>query len=137
MIRRHTAVTIATALAILLAPPTPTLAQPDEKCVGERDERELDAIAIRVVAVKREAFLSDVRTYAAGRSLGVGSATDKKGWIVLLLETRPYGVTIEVEATDPDNFRAVVRTCNATQDWRPIWAAFKSFIDANRNQWSN
>jgi hypothetical protein len=45
-------------------------------------------------------------------------------------------VTIEVESADINNFRAVVRTCNATQDWRPYWTAFKQFIDANRTQWS-
>ncbi|MDZ4866737.1 MAG: hypothetical protein SGI91_05400 [Alphaproteobacteria bacterium] len=133
--RGSIAALIALAMLAPLAPPA--FAQPDEKCRGPKDETELDTTAIRVVASKREDFLAAVRTYAAGKSLGVGSATDKRGWVVLLLETSPYGVTIEVESTDINNFRAVVRTCNATQDWRPYWTAFMQFIDANRAQWSS
>lgn len=132
--RRSIAALVALALVVPFAPPA--VAQPDEKCRGPKDEIELDTTAIRVVSPKREEFLAAVRAYAGGKSLGVGSATDKRGWIVLLLETRPYGVTIEVESADINNFRAVVRTCNATQDWRPYWTAFKQFIDANRTQWS-
>jgi hypothetical protein len=137
MTTRRSAITITTILALLLPLSTPAPAQPDEKCSGPKDEIELEAAAIRVVYAKREAFIADVRAYAAGKSLGVGSATDQKGWIVLLLETRPYGVTIEVESIDANNFRAAVSTCNATQDWRAIWVAFKAFIDANRSQWSS
>lgn len=134
---RITAAIAIIGLLLVALPIAPAFAQPaDEKCRGPKDETELDALAVRVVAAKRDAFLAAVRGYAAGKSLGVGSATDQRGWIVLLLETRPYGVTIEVEATDADNFRAVVRTCNATQDWRPHWNDFKRFIDANRTQWS-
>jgi len=125
------------ALLLIAAVTAPLRAQPsDETCRGPKDETELETTAIRVVASKRDQFLAAVRAYAAGKSLGVGSAADKRGWVVLLLETRPYGVTIEVEATDADNFRAVVRTCNATQDWRPHWSDFRRFIDTNRPAWS-
>jgi hypothetical protein len=128
---------MALALATVV-PLAPLHAEPAEDvCRGPKDETELAALTVRVVAAKRERFISDVRTFAAGLSLGVGSATDGKGWIVLMLETRPYGVIIEIEATDANNFHAVVTTCNATQDWRPLWASFKSFIDANRAQWNN
>jgi hypothetical protein len=137
MTTRRAIAAITMVLALLLPLSAPAAAQPDEKCTDPKDEIELDATAIRVIYAKREAFIADVRTYAAGKSLGVGSATDEKGWIVLTLETRPYGVTIEVESIDANNFRAAVTTCNATQDWRAIWAAFKAFIDANRSQWSN
>ncbi|MBL8782024.1 MAG: hypothetical protein JNL06_13905 [Alphaproteobacteria bacterium] len=132
--RRHI---IAALAALALAFPLIPLAaaQPDEKCTGVKDDTELDTTVIRVVAEKRQTFLDAVRAFAASRSLGVGSAADKSGWIVLLLETRPYGITIEVEATDANNFRAVVRTCNAKDDWRPHWAAFLQFIDANRALW--
>jgi hypothetical protein len=135
--RRRAIAAITMALALLSPLAAPAAAQPDEKCTGPKDETELETTAIRVVFAKRQDFIADVRTYAAGKSLGVGSATDEKGWIVLLIETRPYGVTIEVESIDANNFRAIITTCNTTQDWRPIWAGFKDFIDANRSQWSN
>jgi hypothetical protein len=135
--RRSAIAAITIALALLSPLAAPASAQPDEKCTGQKDEIELENTGIRVVYARREAFIADVRTFAAGKSLGVGSATDEKGWIVLLLETRPYGVTIEVESIDANNFRAAITTCNTTQDWRPIWAAFKTFIDANRSQWSS
>jgi hypothetical protein len=137
MTTRRAIAAITMVLALLLPLSAPATAQPDEKCTGPKDEIELDATAIRVVYAKREAFIADVRTYAAGKSLGVGSATDEKGWIVLTLETRPYGVTIEVESIDANNFRAIITTCNTTQDWHPIWAGFKTFIEANRSKWSN
>lgn len=124
------------ALAALAPLASQAAAQPDETCHGPDDEVELELTAIRVVAAKRESFIATIRGYAAGKSMGVGSASDNKGWIVLLLESRPAGVTIEVEATDANNFRAVIRTCNATQDWRPHWTAFKLFIDMNRGAWS-
>jgi hypothetical protein len=135
--RRRALAAIMTALALLSSLATPAAAQPDEKCTGPKDEIELESTAIRVAYARREAFIADVRGYAASKSLGVGSATDQKGWIVLLLETRPYGVTIEVESLDANNFRAAITTCNTTQDWRPIWAGFKGFIEANRRQWSS
>jgi hypothetical protein len=135
--RRSAIAAITIALALLLPLGPEASAQPEEKCTGPKDEIELESATVRVVYAKREAFIADVRTFAAGKSLGVGSATDEKGWIVLLLETRPYGVTIEVESVDANNFRAAITTCNATQDWRPIWVAFKAFIDTNRSQWSN
>lgn len=135
--RRPRAALAALIALAALAPLAPqAAAQPDETCRGPKDETELDLTAIRVVAAKRESFLAAIRGYAAGKSLGVGSANDNKGWIVLLLESRPAGITIEVEATDANNFRAVIRTCNATQDWRPHWTAFKLFIDMNRGAWN-
>ena len=134
--RPHAALAALTALAILSPLAPQAAAQPDETCRGPKDETELDLTAIRVIAAKREPFLAAVRAYAAGKSLRVGSATDQRGWIVLLLETRPFGVTIEVEATDANDFRAVIRACNATQDWRPHWTSFKLFIDMNRAAWS-
>jgi len=136
-IRRSTIAAITLALGLLSPIIPPAAAQPEEKCTGPKDEVELESTGIRVVYAEREAFIADVRSYAAGKSLGVGSATDEKGWIVLSLETRPYGVTIEVESLDANNFRAAITTCNTTQDWRPIWTSFKAFIDANRSKWSN
>jgi hypothetical protein len=125
----------ALAVGFLLAT-LPAAGQPDEeRCVGPRDGQDLATTSIRVVAAKREVFLSAVRAYGRSRSLGVGGATDNKGWIVVLLESRPYGVTIEVEAVDANTFHAYARTCNAIEDWRPYWDEFLAFIDARRAEW--
>jgi hypothetical protein len=122
--------------ALVLVATAPAAAQFDEeRCVGPRDGQDLATTSIRVIAAKRETFLAAVRAYGRSRSLGVGGATDNKGWIVVLLESRPYGVTIEVEAVDPNTFHAYARTCNAIEDWRPYWDEFLSFIDAHRAEW--
>jgi hypothetical protein len=131
-----TAIVAALAMLFVMTSVSASPAQPlEERCVGPRDGQDLATTAIRVVAAKRESFLEAVRNYGRSRSLGVGGATDNKGWIVVLLESRPYGVTIEVEAVDANTFHAYARTCNAAEDWRPYWTEFVKFVDAHRAEW--
>lgn len=129
-------ITAYALLAIFAGALAPARASEEEACRGTNDGVDLATLSVRVVAAKREAFLTAVRAYGSGRSMGVGGATDNKGWVVVILESRPYGVSIEVEAMDADNFRAIARTCNATENWRPYWDEFKQFIESNRGQWS-
>ncbi len=126
----------AYALLAMLASTLGPVRAAEEPCRGTNDGQDLATLSVRVVAAKREAFLTAVRAYGSGRSMGVGGWTDNKGWVAVILESRPYGVSIEVEAMDENNFRAIARTCNATENWRPYWDEFKQFIESSRAQWS-
>jgi hypothetical protein len=75
---------------------------PDDRCAGVSEGQAILIAAstkIHVAAAKREDFLTAVRAHGRGNGLVVGGATDNKGWVVVLMESRPPGVFIEVEST--------------------------------------
>lgn len=126
--------TLATFVLLFAIFANPLAAQ-DEECRNPGDGNDLANLAITVSPSKRETFLAAVRDYGATNGMSVGGATDKYGWVVVLLRSRPWGVTIEVESMDASTFRALARTCNATQDWKPYWDQFKRFVETNRAAW--
>lgn len=123
------------ALVLLVAIFAFPVAAQDEECRNPGDGNDLATLTLTVAAAKREAFLAAVRNHGTQNGMSVGGATDNRGWVVVLLRSRPWGVTIEVESMDQTTFRALARTCNATQDWKPYWDNFKRFADENRAAW--
>lgn len=125
---------LATLVLLLAIFAHPAAAQ-EEECRNPGDGNDLATLTLTVAAAKREAFLAAVRDHGTTNGMSVGGATDNRGWVVVLLRSRPWGVTIEVESMEQTTFRALARTCNATQDWKPYWNDFKRFAEASRAAW--
>jgi len=121
----------------LVSSATPVSNASQTICRGPRDNLDLARTAIRVAPSQRLRFLNDVNGYAKQNDMGVGSVGDyAEGSIILILQTRPYGIIVRVQSlTDAKEFEANVRTCNAEEDWRPVWKRFKRFMDARRTMW--
>lgn len=123
------------ALFLFLAIFAFPVAAQDEECGNPGDGNDLATLTLTIATAKREAFLAAVRDHGTQNGMSVGGATDNRGWVVVLLRSRPWGVTIEVESMDQTTFRALARTCNATQDWKPYWTSFRQFVQTNETRW--
>jgi hypothetical protein len=134
MLSRRSLLAITLVFGAAVSLPLPGIAS-QVPCKGERDNIDLGETALKVNPAERPLFLAEVESFASRHSLGVSRVQNlSRGTTTLILSRIPSdGVLIRLsDRKAPGSFRAWVRTCNATVDWRPVWHSFLAFLDEQR-----